>query len=71
MMFGQSDPELNGGELQIEVGDDLHLCVNQVLTSLNNVETSIDPNDARCAPQSKGSVESSGDALGAVIMEDF
>ena len=50
------------------VGDDLHLHVNQVFASLNNAEASKDPNDARCAPKSEGSVESAGDALGAVIM---
>ena len=53
MVFGKSNPEFNGGELQIEVGDDLHLRVNQVLASLNNVETSINPNDARCASWAK------------------
>ena len=70
-MFGQSDPELNGGELQIEVGDHLHLSVDQILASLDNVQTSINPNDARCAPQSKGSFKSSGNTLGAVIVQDF
>ena len=68
MVFGKSSSKFNGGELQIEVGDDLHLSVNQVFASLNNVETGINPNDARCASQGEGSVESSGDALGAVVV---
>jgi len=68
MVFGKSSSKFNGGELQIEVGDDLHLSVNQVFASLNNVETSINPNDARCTSQGESSVESSGDALRAVIV---
>ena len=63
--------KFNGGELQIEVGDDLHLSVNQVFASLNNVETSINPNDARCASQGEGSIKTSGDTLGAVVVQDF
>ena len=38
------------------------------MTSLDNVQSSVNPDDARGASQSKGSIKTSGDTLGAVVM---
>ena len=38
------------------------------MTSLDNVQSSVNPDDARGASQSIGSIKTSGDTLGAVVM---
>ena len=65
VVFGEGDPEFN------RPSNDLHLGVNQILACLDNVESGVDPDSARGASQCKGASESTGDALGAVFMEDF
>ena len=60
VMLGECDPEFNRCKFDVESGNDLHLS-----------EYGVDPDDARGCSQCKGASESTGDALGAVVMEDL
>ena len=71
MVLGKGDSELNAFEFDVEGCNNFHLSVDQVLASLNNVQPGVNPDDLGCAPQSKYSPESSGYALGAVMMKDL
>ena len=53
------------------MGDDLHLRVDQILARLDNVQSTVDPDDERCTSQSEGSIKTSGDSLGAVVVQDL
>ena len=64
MMLGECDPEFNGCKFDVESGNDLHLGVNQILACFDNVESGVDPDDARASSQCKGASESTGDARG-------
>ena len=70
-MFGKGDSELNNCEFDVEGRNNFHLRVDQVLASLDDVQPGVNPDDSGCAPQSKCSPESSGYALGAVMMKDL
>ena len=71
MVLGKSDSELDCGEFDVERGNYLHFCVNQVLASLDNIQPGVNPDDPGCTPQCKGPPEFPGYALGAVMMENF
>ena len=70
-MLGESDSELDGGKLDVEGWDHLHLCVDQVLTRLDNVESRVNQDDLRGTSQGDCSLEPPGYALSTVVMKDL
>ena len=43
LVFGEGDPELDGLKIDVEGGDDFHLCVDQILACFYNVQAGVDP----------------------------
>ena len=49
----------------------LHLCVDQVLANLDDIQPGVNPDDPRGTPHCKCPPEPPGYALGAVMMKKF
>ena len=71
MMLGESDCELDGGELDVEGWDHLHLRFDQVLTHLDHIEPGVNPDDPRGISQGECSLEPPSYALSSVVMKDL
>ena len=71
MMFGQSHLELDSSEFQMEGGDYSHVFLDKIFTRSGDVESSINPDDARSSSQSKCSPKPSGDTCSTVAVKKF
>ena len=71
VMLGQSSFEFYGGELEVEGGYHLHFFLSQIFARSSDIDTCINPDDARCSSQSKCTLETSGYTLGTVAVEEL
>ena len=70
-VLGKSYSELNGGKCVVKGQDHLHLCVDQVFAQSDNIEPRVNPDDPRGSSQGECFLESSGNTLGTVVMNDL
>ena len=71
MMLGQSYLELDSSKFQIEGIDYFHFFLDKIFTRSGDVESSINPDDARRSSQSKCSPKPSRDTGSTVAVKKF
>ena len=68
VMLGQGALELDGGELDVQRGDNLELGLNNILTSPCDIQTGVNPNNAWSSSQHKGSTKPHIYSKGSVVV---